>query len=67
MTAQLPRACARTTASTSSRWTATAASTAMRDVTRSDIWINGGYFVLQPEIFDQLRPGEDLVEEPFQR
>ena len=37
------------------------------DVTRSDIWINGGYFVLRREFLDQLRPGEDLVEEPFQR
>ena len=37
------------------------------DVTRSDIWINGGYFILRREFLDQLRPGEDLVEEPFQR
>jgi len=40
---------------------------AMHDVRRSDIWINGGYFVLRREILDQLRPGEDLVEEPMQR
>jgi glucose-1-phosphate cytidylyltransferase len=33
----------------------------------TDIRINGGYFVLRKEIFDQLRPGEELVEEPFQR
>jgi glucose-1-phosphate cytidylyltransferase len=37
------------------------------DVTRSDMWINGGYFVLRREIVDEIRPGEDLVEEPFQR
>ena len=37
------------------------------DVTASDIWINGGYFVMRREFLDQLRPGEDLVEEPFQR
>jgi glucose-1-phosphate cytidylyltransferase len=37
------------------------------DVTRSDVWINGGYFVLRSEILDQLRPGEDLVDEPFHR
>jgi glucose-1-phosphate cytidylyltransferase len=37
------------------------------DVMRSDIWINGGYFVLRRELLDQLRPGEDLVEEPLQR
>ena len=37
------------------------------DVTQSDIWINGGYFVMRSEFLDELRPGEDLVEEPFQR
>ena len=39
----------------------------MRDVMGSDIWINGGYFVLRRDFLDQLRPGEDLVEEPLQR
>jgi glucose-1-phosphate cytidylyltransferase len=39
----------------------------IRDVTRSNVWINGGYFVLRSEILDQIRPGEDLVEEPFHR
>ena len=39
----------------------------MRDVTRSDIWINGGYFVLRREFLDELHPGEDLVEEPLRR
>ena len=29
--------------------------------------INGGYFVLRDGIFDAIRDGEDLVEEPFQR
>ncbi len=37
------------------------------DVTKSDIWINGGYFVMRSEVLDDLRPGEELVEEPFQR
>jgi glucose-1-phosphate cytidylyltransferase len=37
------------------------------DVTRSDVWINGGYFVMKSEILDDLGPGEDLVEEPFSR
>ena len=41
--------------------------TQMRDVMGSDIWINGGYFILRREFLDQLRPGEDLVEEPLQR
>jgi glucose-1-phosphate cytidylyltransferase len=33
----------------------------------SDIWVNGGYMVLEPEIFDVIHPGEELVEEPFHR
>lgn len=41
--------------------------TAIRDVTKSDFWINGGYFVLRQEIFDYLHEREDLVMEPFQR
>ncbi|HEY7266587.1 MAG TPA: hypothetical protein VH501_02730, partial [Solirubrobacterales bacterium] len=39
----------------------------MRDVMGSDIWINGGYFILRRGFLDQLRPGEDLVEEPLRR
>ncbi len=34
---------------------------------RSDIWINGGYFLMRPEIFDYMREGEELVIEPFRR
>lgn len=30
-------------------------------------WINGGYFALRPEIFDFMREGEELVEQPFGR
>ena len=30
-------------------------------------WINGGFFVLHRRIFDYLKPGEELVHEPFQR
>lgn len=33
----------------------------------SDIWINGGFFVMRKEIFEYMRPGEELVREPFQR
>jgi len=33
----------------------------------SNKWINGGYFVLRQRIFDYIRPGEDLVNEPFHR
>jgi glucose-1-phosphate cytidylyltransferase len=36
-------------------------------LTQSDIWINGGFFVLRKEIFRYMNPGEELVREPFQR
>ena len=34
---------------------------------RSEIWINGGFFLLKPEIFDYMSDGEELVVEPFER
>jgi len=36
-------------------------------LSRTDIWINGGFFVMRNEIFQHIRPGEELVREPFQR
>jgi glucose-1-phosphate cytidylyltransferase len=39
----------------------------IRPVTQSEIWINGGYFIFRPSIFEYMREGEELVEEPFQR
>ncbi len=33
----------------------------------SDIRINGGFFVLRSDIFDYIQPGDELVEQPFQR
>ena len=33
----------------------------------SNIWINGGFFILRKEIFNYMERGEELVEEPFQR
>jgi glucose-1-phosphate cytidylyltransferase len=33
----------------------------------SDIWINGGFFVMRREIFDCIGDGEELVVEPFSR
>lgn len=36
-------------------------------VGKSDLWINGGFFVFKKEIFDYIQPGEELVVEPFQR
>ena len=33
----------------------------------SEIWINGGFFLLKPAIFDYMSDGEELVVEPFAR
>lgn len=41
--------------------------TDVKPITESDTWINGGYMVLRREIFDYMRDGEELVEQPFQR
>lgn len=38
-----------------------------RSSERSDMWINGGYFIMRPEIFDYMNEGEELVLEPFKR
>ena len=34
---------------------------------RSEIWINGGYFLFRKGIFEYMREGEELVIEPFRR
>ena len=39
----------------------------MHDIAHSGIRVNGGYFIFRQAIFDYIREGEDLVEEPFQR
>lgn len=39
----------------------------IRELTRSDIWINGGFFVFRKEILDLIQPGDELVREPFRR
>jgi glucose-1-phosphate cytidylyltransferase len=36
-------------------------------LSQSDIWINGGFFVMRKDIFQYLHLGEELVREPFQR
>jgi glucose-1-phosphate cytidylyltransferase len=36
-------------------------------VGETDITINGGYFVFRREIFEYIKEGEELVEEPFAR
>jgi glucose-1-phosphate cytidylyltransferase len=38
-----------------------------RSSDRADIWINGGFFLFRPEIFEFMREGEELVLEPFGR
>jgi glucose-1-phosphate cytidylyltransferase len=37
------------------------------DVAKADLWINGGYFVFRPEIFEYLGEDEDLVHETLNR
>jgi glucose-1-phosphate cytidylyltransferase len=39
----------------------------IRPASESGLWINGGFFAFRREIFDYLRAGEDLVDEPFRR
>lgn len=41
--------------------------TRIDDVGTCDLWINGGYFIFRPEIFDFIGPGEELIDEPFTR
>jgi glucose-1-phosphate cytidylyltransferase len=39
----------------------------LRSSSQADLWINGGFFIFRKEIFDYMREGEELVEEPFRR
>jgi glucose-1-phosphate cytidylyltransferase len=39
----------------------------IHNVDESDLWINGGHFILRPSIFDYMQPGDELVERPFER
>lgn len=41
--------------------------TSIDSVTSTEIWINGGFFILRREIFSYMQPGDELVEAPFQR
>lgn len=40
---------------------------ALSPVWNSDIWINGGFFAFKKEIFNYIKEGEELVQEPFYR
>jgi len=37
------------------------------ELCKSGLWVNAGYFVFKNEIFDYLRPGEDLVDGALQK
>jgi glucose-1-phosphate cytidylyltransferase len=37
------------------------------DLAQSGIRVNGGFFVFRPQIFDYIREGEELINEPFSR
>ena len=39
----------------------------IKPVRETDLRINTGFFMFKSEIFDYIRPGEELVEQPFQR
>jgi glucose-1-phosphate cytidylyltransferase len=41
--------------------------TGIKEVTQSGMRINAGFFTLKSDIFRYMRPGEELVQEPFQR
>ncbi|MGD9798764.1 MAG: glucose-1-phosphate cytidylyltransferase, partial [Acidimicrobiia bacterium] len=41
--------------------------THIQDIQTTDMWINGGFFVLRQSIFDVMEPGDELVVQPFQR
>jgi len=40
---------------------------AIKCMKESDIWVNGGYFVLRKEVFRYIKPKEELVYEPLGR
>jgi len=39
----------------------------IQDMNKSDIRINGGYFIMKKDIFRYIKEGEELVHEPFRR
>ena len=41
--------------------------TGLEPVSTSDAWVNGGFFCLRRDIFEYVKEGEELVEEPFHR
>ena len=41
--------------------------TAIHPIAHTNLWLNAGYFIFRQSIFDYIKYGEELVEEPFQR
>jgi glucose-1-phosphate cytidylyltransferase len=41
--------------------------TDLENISRADIWMNGGFFVFRRDIFKYIQDGEELVEQPFMR
>jgi glucose-1-phosphate cytidylyltransferase len=41
--------------------------TAIQDIQKTSVRINGGFFVFRHNIFESIRDGEELVHEPFHR
>jgi len=39
----------------------------LQHITDANVRLNGGFFALRTTIFDYMKPGEELVVEPFQR
>jgi glucose-1-phosphate cytidylyltransferase len=39
----------------------------VRPINKAGLWINGGFFAFRSEIFEHIKDGEDLVDQPFQR
>jgi glucose-1-phosphate cytidylyltransferase len=39
----------------------------IREISRSSMRINGGYFIFRKQIFEYIQDGEELVQQPFQR
>jgi glucose-1-phosphate cytidylyltransferase len=41
--------------------------TSLREVTASNVRVNGGFYIFRSTIFEHLRPGEDLIRDTFPR
>ena len=37
------------------------------DISEADVFINGGFFVLSRDVLDEIEPGDELVDRPFER